>query len=247
MADIPNRDELERQLARELSRLFSGFTGHLLEILETYGYDVRRIPDSVWAELTQKEKRVLLPFLERVSLASAEALVETVNIGIDWSLVNQEAADWARSYSTLLAGQIDITSRGAISASIRSSIAAFFEEGLSFEEIIRRLESDPALAQLFTRQVRDKLGRVYGPNRASMIARTEITRAAVEGERMTVREIAKHGIRMVEVWQTRNDEIVCPVCGPRHGKKEGDGWSRSDGPPAHPRCRCWVNHEYVKQ
>jgi len=46
----------------------------------------------------------------------------------------------------------------------------------------------------------------------------------------------------VEVWQTRNDEIVCPICGPRHGKEEGDGWTKDDGPPAHPRCRCWTNH-----
>jgi hypothetical protein len=79
-----------------------------------------------------------------------------------------------------------------------------------------------------------------------MIAITEVTRAAAEGERATVREIAKEGIKMVEVWQTKNDEIVCTICGPRHGKKVGDGWSRNDGPPAHPRCRCWINHEFEK-
>lgn len=246
MPPVPNRDELERELARKLGRLFSGFAGHLLEILDQYGFDVNRIPTSVWAGLTQEEKTILIPFLERVALESAEQLIASTNIGVDWALVNQAAADWARSYSTLLAGQIESTSRGAIASSIRNSIASFFEEGLSFDQLTARLEADPNLAKLFTRDVRDKLGRVYGPNRAEMIARTEVTRASVEGQRFTALEYEKLGITMVEVWQTRNDEIVCPICGPRHGKKEGDGWTRYDGPPAHPRCRCWVNREYKK-
>lgn len=246
MPPVPNRDELERELARKLGRLFSGFAGHLLEILDQYGFDVNRIPASVWAGLTQEEKTILIPFLERVALESAEQLIASTNIGVDWALVNQAAADWARSYSTLLAGQIESTSRGAIASSIRNSIASFFEEGLSFDQLTARLEADPNLAKLFTRDVRDKLGRVYGPNRAEMIARTEVTRASVEGQRFTALEYEKLGITMVEVWQTRNDEIVCPICGPRHGKKEGDGWTRYDGPPAHPRCRCWVNREYKK-
>jgi intein/homing endonuclease len=35
----------------------------------------------------------------------------------------------------------------------------------------------------------------------------------------------------------------CPICGPLHGKPLGDGWTHADGPPRHPNCRCWVNHE----
>jgi SPP1 gp7 family putative phage head morphogenesis protein len=94
--------------------------------------------------------------------------------------------------------------------------------------------------------LRGRLGRIYSPVRAEMIAVTEVTRAAAEGERATVREIEKEGIRMVEVWQTNNDSLVCPICGPRHGKKVGDGWSKNDGPPAHPRCRCWLTHTFTE-
>jgi len=32
---------------------------------------------------------------------------------------------------------------------------------------------------------------------------------------------------------------VCPICGPKHNREIKDG----QYPPAHPRCRCWVNHE----
>ena len=80
-----------------------------------------------------------------------------------------------------------------------------------------------------------------------MIARTEVTRAAVEGERALVKEtndiVSQHGIDpMVPIWQTRNDEIVCPICGPKHNKEIKDG----EYPPAHPRCRCWVTHRLPK-
>ena len=82
-----------------------------------------------------------------------------------------------------------------------------------------------------------------------MIARTEVTRAAVEGQRATVKEtsdaLAKYGIKpMVEVWQTRNDDLVCSIYRSRHGKKEGAGWTKEDGPPAHNGCRCWTNHKF---
>jgi hypothetical protein len=143
-----------------------------------------------------------------------------------------------------LAGQINATSRNAIATSIQNSIAAFFEEGLTFQELERRLASDPNLMQLFTKDVRDRLGRVYGPRRAAMIARTEVTNAAMQGEVGVVNELAKEGIRMVAIWQTRNDELVCPICGPRHGKKKGDGWHIETA--AHPNCRCWVNHEFAE-
>jgi hypothetical protein len=246
MPDIPNRDLLEAEVARSLGRLFGSFSGHLLEILEEYNWDIFSIPESVWkTAITRKEVEVLLPFLERVAMASAEQLLTEMTIGVDWALVNQAAADWARSYSTLLAGQIDQTSRTAIASSIRNSIASFFEEGLTHGELIARLEGDSALEKLFARDVRDRLGRVYGPYRAEMIAVTETTRAAVEGERLTVREIEKYGFRMIEIWQTSNDDRVCIICAPRHNKKEGDGWNKYDGPPAHVRCRCWTNHEAV--
>ena len=241
MPDLPNRSELERKFARQISRLFSSFTGHLMEILEDAGWQVTNIPPEVFANMTAQEIAVFAPFLNAVQLQTAAAMLETIPIGVDWALVNEGAANWARSYSTLLAGQIDATSRRAIASTIRNSIAAFYEEGMTIGELTARLQADPALAKLFTKEVRDSLGRVYGPRRAAMIARTELTRAAMQGEKLIADELAAQGIHMVAIWQTRNDELVCPICGPRHGKKKGDGWYNEE--PAHPNCRCWINHE----
>ena len=244
MPDIPNRNELEAEMARNLSRLFGGFSGHILEVLEEYSYNFAAIPESVWQGLSQQQLGVLLPFLERVSIASAEQLMTATGIGVDWALVNQEAATWARSYSTFLAGQINASSRRAIADGIRNSIAAFFEEGLTHGQLLERLESDPKLAKLFTKDIRDRLGRIYGPQRAEMIAVTETTRAAVEGERYMVKELEKYGYRFTEIWQTNNDDLVCLICAPRNGKLSGDGWrAPGDGPPAHVRCRCWITHK----
>jgi hypothetical protein len=91
-----------------------------------------------------------------------------------------------------------------------------------------------------------------------MIATTEITRAAVEGEIAAAEEINKQmpeQRKLVPVWQTRVDERVCPICQPLNEKRPdrfgADGrpvWVHPDGgiygpPPAHRRCRCGLGYE----
>lgn len=248
--DIPNRDELERKIARLLGKYNRQQLAELMKLMKNHP-TLANVPAEFWTTSQMELVQTLMPFSEMVYMEAAARMVEAIPVGVDWALVNTAAADWARSYSTILAGQINATSRSSIATSIRNSIASFFEDSMTFGELEERLRTDRVLRDLFTSDVRDRLGRIYGPQRAAMIARTEVTRAAVEGERATVREIEKEGIRMVEVWQTRNDEIVCPICGPRHNVQERKGagdayWDRNMGPPAHPRCRCWTNHEFEK-
>ena len=223
MADIPNRDELERILARKLGGLQKRQMGKLLELMGDPP-DLNNVPMSFWDDIGMELGQVVLPFSERVYLEGAQRLMSESPVGVDWSLVNQAASDWSRNSGSQLIRDISATSRRATQ-----------EAGATDDE------------QAWTMgDLRKKLGSIYSPVRAEMIAVTEVTRAAAEGERGIVSELSKQGITMVEVWQTNNDELVCPICGPRHDKPKGDGWSRSDGPPAHPRCRCWVNHELPK-
>jgi hypothetical protein len=239
--DIPNRDALEAQIAKLLGKYNRQELAKLMELMKNQPM-LANVPVEFWNTSQRELVKILMPFSETVYLSAAERMLETIPIGVDWALVNTAAADWARSYSTLLAGQINTTSRGAVASSIRNAIASFFEEGLTMGELEKRLASDPELMKLFTSDVRDRLGRVYGPRRAAMIARTEVTNVAMQGEVGIVNELAREGIHMIAVWQTRNDELVCPICGPRHGKKKGDGWYSETA--AHPSCRCWVNHEF---
>ena len=104
--------------------------------------------------------------------------------------------------------------------------------------------------------------RVFSPQRAETIAITEVTTAITQAEIAARREaitaspenrvtpddpneppiIVRDGL--VAIWQTAEDERVCPVCGPLHDAREAR-WENKfpNGPPAHPRCRCWLIYE----
>ncbi|HAW77441.1 MAG TPA: hypothetical protein DCW74_17115 [Alteromonas australica] len=44
---------------------------------------------------------------------------------------------------------------------------------------------------------------------------------------------------MIPTWMTQEDALVCPICGPLHGKTK-ENWGEFDGPPAHYMCRCFL-------
>lgn len=218
--DYVHRSEREAKLARAIARMTSAQQRKLFEIMgnppkiENVGYEYWNGHLAAW-------QGVLTPELESIFVDSAiEMLAANTAIGVSWDLVNQDAADWARQYGGKLAGDVDArTLQG-----VRDAIADFYDQGENLG------------------QLRERLGRWYGPARATTIATTEVTRAAVEGERAVVAELAKEGIEMVPIHQTNNDELVCPRCGPRHGKQITDGIF----PPLHTRCRCWVTHEFAQ-
>jgi hypothetical protein len=220
MADLTNRDELERKLARELGKLQRA---QLMRLLEHLGDPpkIENVPAAFWDEVGRELAAVVRPLLQNIYLDQAQSLMGSQPIGVDWALVNERASTWARQYTFDLVRGINQTTRQALQA----AVSGFFEEGLTIGDL------------------EDRISGLFGPVRAEMIAVTEVTRAAVEGERSLAAELFNQGIQMIEVWQTSNDELVCPICAPKDGKAEGDGWSKNDGPPAHPRCRCWTNHE----
>ena len=122
-------------------------------------------------------------------------------IGVDWALVNEAAAEWSRQYAYDLVRGITAHTREALAR----AVSGFFEEALTREELVGRI------------------GGLFGPVRAEMIAVTEVTRAAAEGQQGLVTEAAALGIEMIDTWSTRNDELVCPICGPLHGR-DADGY-----------------------
>jgi len=215
-SDLPNRDELERKLAKVLGK---NFRWQLRELLDELGDPPLpdRLPPDFW-EKTGLES-VIEPELIGTFLTAAEGLMLEINIGVEWGLVNQRAIDWGRPYTFDLVRGINTTTQGVL----RTAMESYYRDKLTKDQLAALLEPS------------------FGPIRAEMIAITETTRAGVEGERELVRQIeaANQNIKMMPIWQTANDDRVCPICGPRHGKPIDDGYY----PPAHPRCRCWVNHE----
>ena len=73
---------------------------------------------------------------------------------------------------------------------------------------------------------------------------TEVTRAKAAATNGAYDLLTEYGRDVVRRWGTRVDERVCPVCGPLDNKKEPTYRKQfSDGPPAHPNCRCRIGVE----
>jgi len=225
MAQVPDRDELERKFARALAKLFASMSGDLVAGLGDPP-NIANLPAEFWEEFGAGLSAEMYPFLSSVFVAQAGALIAQTNLGVDWTLINQAAADWAKLYTNTLVSQLTETTIEGVG----EAVASFFEDALTRGEL------------------EDLLLQSFGPVRAETIAVTEVTRAASEGEQAIARELAEAGIQMIPIWQTNNDELVCeefdggPGCVPRHGQVIEDGIY----PPLHPRCRCWTNHELPK-
>lgn len=221
MPDVINRDELESKLARIVGKEMRSQLTRLMEYLGDPP-KLENVPETFWQDGGKQLRGVVQPFFEQVFLDQAEGLMKDIGIGVDWTLVNQAAINWASSYTFDLVTGIDKTSQELL----RKSVSDYFGSQMTIGDLERRLTG------------------TFGPVRAEMIAVTEVTRASVQGELALVAEIEKNNnVKMIPIWNTNNDELVCPVCGPINGKQQGDGWHVP--PPAHPRCRCWLNHEFA--
>jgi SPP1 gp7 family putative phage head morphogenesis protein len=142
--------------------------------------------------------------------------LETTGVGINWDLANEAARRWAWSYATDWTAQLIASTRRQMQL-----------------EITRWIDNGETLPQLVERLV-----PLFGEKRAELIAVTEVTRAFAEGNMQAWRA---SGVIQKRRWNTANDELVCPICGPLHRKVVGMDEDFAPGisaPPAHPRCRC---------
>jgi hypothetical protein len=217
--ELPNRAALETGLARKLARLSQDQYRRLLATLGDPP-KMENLPGDYFNGMAAELQGVLQPALEDAYTLQAAALMGLKTnkaLAVDWTVINQRAALWAKQYAGLLCKQMSDRTREAI----RAQVADFFRDQRSMDDLTA------------------SLARLFGPIRAELIAVTEVTRAASMGEQGFAEELRGMGLRTTFIWQTANDDTVCPICGPLHGSKQGDGWH--DPPPAHPRCRCWIN------
>jgi hypothetical protein len=148
---------------------------------------------------------------------------QTVGIGLDYTLVNTEAAKVARRYTLNLIKDITDTTRKAI----QESVAAFVETpGMTIGDVMAQLPFDAV--------------------RAQRVAVTEITRAYSGAEVIAAKELQKEwpDVPVVITWHANNDDIQCPVCGELDGKERDVDGEFDDGiqqPPAHINCRCYLS------
>ncbi|ATW24157.1 minor capsid protein [Candidatus Formimonas warabiya] len=107
------------------------------------------------------------------------------------------------------------------------------------EELKRGYIQGESIPDIAKRLRNTKLDKGVWPSvekRATVIARTEILRASNQG---ALHVYNQYQVKRV-IWLTAKDERVCKVCGPLHKKIFPIDQIPFGGPPAHPRCRCFI-------
>jgi SPP1 gp7 family putative phage head morphogenesis protein len=158
---------------------------------------------------------VILGAATQAAQIAVAGLVETVGVGVDWGLVNEAVRSWASTYTYDLVGGINLTTATVL----QEEIAAWIGSGRPLDELMSNLSP------------------IWGPVRSEMISVTEVTRAFAEGNIATWQA---SGVVQGMRWFTARDESVCPICEGLDGQVADIGVGFSSGPPAHTRCRCWL-------
>jgi len=162
--------------------------------------------------------------------------LERIGIGFDYTLVNTRAQTWAQQYAGELIRGISDTTQAAV----RQAVERWYGNGEPLSALV------------------DDLARTFDRKRARLIAMTETTRAAAEGNRLGYKE---SGVVTGLVWKTANDELVCPHCGALNGaivsidngafydelpaELQSKIKRRFETPPAHPGCRCRISAQVI--
>ena len=216
MADIKDRDEKEAKLGKAVSKEFRRAQNQLAKDIPDLPPHANDISAEFWNEHRSRMTAGMSPVMLENFILQAEDMMDGFpGIGVDWGLVNIAAADWARDYTFGLVSQMIIPKQRAL----QKLIAQYFDESMTQGELRRYLTY------------------VFPTSRVATVARTEVTRAAVQGELEVINQLRRNGINMTPTHRTRMDELVCPICGPRANNVITDNVF----PPLHPNCRCEVS------
>jgi SPP1 gp7 family putative phage head morphogenesis protein len=143
-----------------------------------------------------------------------DGLPPQVRALVNWDLINKDVLRYSREYRYGDIKNIDDTTREFV----QEAVTDWIQSGDPLDELVRMLKP--------------KFDKV----RAEMIASTEVTRLYAEGNRIAWE--ASGTVRQVR-WQTAMDDLRCEIC----KEKQGQVFDLTDTrnhPPAHPRCRCWI-------
>lgn len=240
-----NRDQQKAMLEAlgfspdQISALSPTDTANL--IAKVSGIDPNAPPPVLMPELAGEDKALLAvigPQLQTDAYTASTvtgAAQEALGVHVDWTLVNTEAATWARKYAGVLVKGIDETTRRLVGDAVGDWIST---PGQTYQDLFNRLQE-----------------MAYPERRARLIARTEVTRSYAQGSMIAARVGESWRtypdmmplFRYYKVWQTKHDHVVCRGCEPMH-LEEVEGTQTeymtpagpASAPPLHPGCRCWV-------
>lgn len=170
--------------------------------------------------LTQQMRAAILSALLDVASEQLQAAAAGFGVPIDPADATALSATWSAGRTAVLVPELTAQTQRVI------------------DKAVAQFRATPGMTRL---QLEQLLRGAFSARRAETIAITSTTEAQAAAQRLTQQYLASHGLAFIRVWQTLEDERVCPVCGPLHERPESVWQERyPDGPPAHPRCRCSV-------
>lgn len=235
MPELANRKDWVAEIRREFAAWGKKRVEQLLKLLGNPP-NPDNVPAAFWRSAGKELRDRFEPILKDIYLDAAKQMMADAPIVVDWSLTNSRAATWASTYSFRLVKNIEATTQQRM----QDIFNGFFrDKGTTVADLRRLIAAEVSDLEV---RLRDGTTRLMtSAERARLIATTEVTRAAVEGERQVINQIEDAGIEMIAIWETQRDAKVCDICEPRQGKERGDGWT--DDPPAHPGCYCDLRYE----
>lgn len=225
MPDLPNRAEFERQLTRELTRAFNSAKREMTRWLGRRGMttsDLATMPPDVLAELEANMTRIFSTTLDDVFVSAAQNFAGIMGFAIDDDLLRDRANQWASTYAPTLAKSMTRNIR------IRLSGIAQRSPGVPMDNAL----------------IAGIIASVLSLSKVVQTAVTETTNAISQGEQVVQDDIRRQQAQVESIWYSQLDERTCPVCGARHGKRMGEGWTIP--PPAHPNCRCYIGYRITQ-
>lgn len=256
------RAAAEAEVVRRLRRLAAPHREALAEALGT-PQSPGNIPAALWRRITQETAQTLYwPLLQTHMLAHnllwadfdkppledfGPPLPAQDDLpgreGLELPPMGPRQELRARTWATVKAANL---SRGMTETAQRK-LQRTAEQLRSVQEARKLPARDPSTGRFVKKRsassmFEEDLSELFADPRRITIAATEITDAISSGELSLAEAIAEaNDFGLDAVWRTEDDDRVCPVCFPVDREPSAVFIPLVGYPPAHPRCRCWLN------
>lgn len=222
--DLANRASAEARVEREMGRLSERHRKELVRLLGNPP-DPANVPAEFWERVERERRDELLLLLLLLFLLSARQHGATDK---------QAASAAAEQFARARAGKL---SRDFVSIT-REKLDA---RRLAWEDARRKAAEAGEPDPIGVEDAREAGRDIFAPSRDEAVAITEVTSATSAGGEWAVKQAGEASDD--DLWITEADGKVCEICSPLHRTKRGR-WSGKfpEGPPAHPRCRCYLEY-----